>query len=282
MANKIPKRIPYFPGCSMATTAKENNQSLNAMCQSLGYKLVELKDWNCCGSSSAHSLNHDLAVDLASRNFSLVPKGKPMLVACPSCLLRLRQAHHRLCQSYDARVRYEHKWGRPFDPTLEIIHYFDLLEHVGLEKHPHLRTLNGLSFVTYYGCMLAQPPDMQHYKAHRGLMEKALIALGAEEKPWGYGARCCGTFLSVVRPEVVTPLIDEIMVDAVQSKADCIVTACSMCHLNLEMRVTSKKKIPVMHFSELLAIALGDAGKKDWFTRHLIDPIPLLRARGIL
>ncbi|MBI9075763.1 MAG: hypothetical protein JEZ02_10160 [Desulfatibacillum sp.] len=282
MAKKLPKRIPYFPGCSMATTAKENNQSLKAMCESLGHKLIELKDWNCCGSSSAHSLNNGLAIDLASRNLALAPKNRPLLVACPSCLLRLRHAHHHLCRDYEARSQYEKTWDRPFDPDLEIIHYFDLLDRVGLENWPSLKNLRGLSFVAYYGCMLAQPPEMQHYQAHRGLMEKALTTLGAQDRPWGYGARCCGTFLSVVRPDVVAPLVDEIMGAAVQAKADCIVTACAMCHLNLEIRATAKRKIPVMHFSELLAIAMGDAGKKDWFSRHIIDPIPLLRARGIL
>ena len=69
--------ISYYPGCSLATTAKENNRSLNFLFRHLGYNLVELEDWNCCGSSSAHSVDKDLAFDLASRNLSLAPPDRP-------------------------------------------------------------------------------------------------------------------------------------------------------------------------------------------------------------
>ena len=68
--------VSYFPGCSMATTAKENNQSLIESCGKMGIRLNELPDWNCCGSSSAHSIDHQLAFDLACRNLSLAPPGR--------------------------------------------------------------------------------------------------------------------------------------------------------------------------------------------------------------
>jgi len=57
----------YFPGCSLATTAKENNDSLINFAKDLGITLKELDDWNCCGSSSAHSIDHTLADQLARR-----------------------------------------------------------------------------------------------------------------------------------------------------------------------------------------------------------------------
>ncbi|MFH2099802.1 MAG: heterodisulfide reductase-related iron-sulfur binding cluster, partial [Pseudomonadota bacterium] len=85
------RKISYFPGCSLATSAKENNESLLALCRRLKVDLVELPDWNCCGSSSAHSVNRDLAFDLAARNLSLAPAGRPLLAACPNCLLRLQE-----------------------------------------------------------------------------------------------------------------------------------------------------------------------------------------------
>ena len=80
----------------MATTAKENNASLIAVTQNLGIELTELEDWNCCGSSSAHSIDGELADRLAMRNLSLAPPGRPLLVACPSCHLRLQQAQLKL------------------------------------------------------------------------------------------------------------------------------------------------------------------------------------------
>ncbi len=282
MKKKLPKRIPYFPGCSLATTAKENNDSMKSLFKSMGIRLVELRDWSCCGSSSAHCIDSGLAVDLAARNLSLAPVGRPLLVACPSCMMRLTHAHLHLSANEDARRRYEEQWGRKFDPDLEIIHFFDLLERAGLENFQAKKRLDGLRFVPYYGCMLARPPEMAHLNNHRGMMEKMLISLGAEEMPWGYEARCCGSFLSVVRPDVVTPLVDEIMLNAKKAGADCIVTACAMCHLNLEIRCTIRPKAPILHFSELLAIALGKPGQKQWFSRHIIDPTPVFEKRGLL
>jgi len=62
----------------------------------------------------------------------------------------------------------------------------------------------------------------------------------------------------------------------VAAKADCLVTACAMCQLNLEIRATTKTRLPVFHFSEVLALALGAEDYEDWFARHLVDPRPLI------
>ena len=278
--------LSYYPGCSLATTAKENNTSLIYLFQRLGYNLVELEDWNCCGSSSAHSVNKELAFDLACRNLSLAPADRPLLVACPSCLLRLRHAHLELKKNRAARLRYEQKWGRPFNADLEILHFFEILDGLNLLEFSKegQQSLNGLKFVTYYGCMLARPPVMKHEQNYHGLMEKILASLGATPLKWSYSSRCCGTFLTVARPDVVTPMVNEIIQGALQAEADCIVTACAMCHMNLEVRATLERKIPVLHFSEIISLALGPSkqAQKNWFARHLIDPRPLLKAVDLL
>lgn len=274
--------LSYYPGCSLATTARENNSSLIYLFRHLGYNLVELNDWNCCGSSSAHSVDSNLAFDLASRNLSLAPSDIPLLVACPSCLLRLRHAYLHLKNDGTARHRYEKTWGQPFDPKLEILHFFEFLDQIDLLSfsRDHALRLEGLKFVPYYGCMLARPPIMRHEKNYFGLMEKILSTLGATPQKWSYSSRCCGTFLTVARPEVVTPMVNEIILGAKMAAADCIVTACAMCHMNLEVRCTLKEKVPILHFSEIISLALG-IGKseyKGWFSRHLVDPKPLLKA----
>ena len=53
-----------------------------------------------------------------------------------------------------------------------------------------------------------------------------------------------------------------------------------MCHLNLEIRCTLKKKIPIFHFSEILSLAFQIQPKTDWFSRHLIDPAPLQKIKS--
>lgn len=275
-----PIDVSYFPGCSLATSAKESNQSLMEVCRYMGYRLVELNEWNCCGSSSAHSIDSELAFHLACRNLSLAPKGRPLLVACPSCILRLQQAQIRLITDRTAGIDYENRWDRPVDPNLNILHFFELME--GRLSRQTDSTLRGIKFVPYYGCMLARPPELRHKKNYHGLMEKLLTSYGAVPLTWSYSSRCCGTFLSASKPAVVEPMVNQIIQNAVDRGAECVVTACAMCHLNLEIRYTLNKKIPIFHFSEILSLAFKLPIKAGWFSRHIINPIPLLKSKGLI
>jgi heterodisulfide reductase subunit B len=274
----------YFPGCSLATSAKENNASLVQVCRLLDIETVELEDWNCCGSSSAHCIDAELADKLAMRNLSLAPQGRPLLVACPSCNLHLRAAQLKLRNDAGARRRYVQWFSRPVDDELKIVHFFELFDEVdwrAVDCRATMR-LQGLRFAPYYGCMLARPPAMRREKNYFGLMEGILSRIGAVPVPWGYASRCCGTFLSVVRPDIVTPMVRGIIADALRASAECLVTACAMCHLNLEVRSGGRAVLPIFHFSEILALAFGQGGTDAFFERHLIDPRPLLRQKKLI
>ncbi|MEE9556271.1 MAG: disulfide reductase, partial [Candidatus Adiutricales bacterium] len=61
----------------------------------------------------------------------------------------------------------------------------------------------------------------------------------------------------------------------------CLITACAMCQFNLELRSTLDLLIPILHFSEILALALGVENSQDWFARHLVDPRPLIQSYGL-
>jgi heterodisulfide reductase subunit B len=277
-------RFSYFPGCSLATTARENQASLIDAAADLGFTLMELDDWNCCGSSSAHSIDADLADLLAMRNLSLAPADRPLLVACPSCHLRLMQAQLKLKADPESRRRYQQRFGCEPNADLHIMHIFELLDKVDwrLVQKDGRRPLGGLIVAPYYGCMLSRPPSMRRMKNYHGLMERILERMGAKPASWSYGSRCCGTFLSVVRPDVVTTMVREITADARRVQAHCIVTACAMCHMNLEIRSIPGDPLPIFHFSELLALAMGRGGTDEYFERHLIDPRPMLKELNLM
>jgi heterodisulfide reductase subunit B len=269
----------YFPGCSLATSAAESNLSMMKSAQILGFNLIELRDWNCCGSSSAGTLCKNLALAMAARNLSLAPPDRPLVVMCPRCLHYLRSAQNCLKNDPETRSRLEEQFNRPLHPDLEIVHFMEILVRYGLDRlHAKARrSLQGLKFIPYYGCTLARPPRLAKEKYFQGEMENILVALGAEPVTTGLSYRCCGSFLSATDPEVVTPLVNEIIDSAVASKADCLVTACAMCQLNLEIRATTKTRLPVFHFSEVLALALGAEDYEKWFVRHIVDPRPLIQ-----
>jgi heterodisulfide reductase subunit B len=162
---------------------------------------------------------------------------------------------------------------------VEIIHFMEILVRYGLDRltEKARRSLKGLKFVPYYGCTLFRPPRLAKEKYFQGEMENILKALGAEPVTTALSHRCCGSFLSATDPEVVTTLVNEIIGSAVASKANCLVTACAMCQLNLEIRCTATTRLPIFHFSEILALALGAEDYEAWFIRHLVDPRPLIQ-----
>jgi heterodisulfide reductase subunit B len=269
----------YFPGCSLATTAAESNLSMMKSARLLGLNLIELEDWNCCGSSSASTMCKNLALAMAARNLSLVPAGRPLVAMCPRCLHYLRSAQICLKNDPDTLKNLEEQFGRPINLDLEIIHFMEVLVRYGLDRlgEKAQRRLKGLKFVPYYGCTLFRPPRLARQRYFQGEMENILAKLGAEAVTTALSYRCCGSFLSATDPEVVTPLVNEIIDSAAAAKANCLVTACAMCQLNLEIRCTAKTRLPIFHFSEILALALGAKDYETWFVRHLVDPRPVLQ-----
>ena len=134
------------------------------------------------------------------------------------------------------------------------------------------RNLHGLKYVPNYGCTLFRPPQYhREVKFLAGEMERVLSALGAQPLTRTYTNRCCGSFLAASRPDIATPMANMIMEGAQAVGAECIITACATCQLNLENRCTLEKKLPVFHFSEILALAMGQE-YEEWFSRHLVGP----------
>jgi heterodisulfide reductase subunit B len=271
----------YFPGCSVVTTSWESNQSLLHACRSLGLNLKELEDWNCCGSSSAFAIDPELGFNLSARNLSLAEPDRPLLVMCPRCLHHLRETHQILRQDKTMRRAQERRWRRPISPDLEIIHFLEAVVKLGPQTWKR-DGLEGLKFMPYYGCTLYRPPALRRERYYQGEVENVLAALGAIPVVKALTNRCCGSFLSAVRPEMVTQMVNEIIQSAVAAGAECLVTVCAMCQLNLEIRCTLEQKLPIFHFSEILALALEAKDYESWFARHLVDPRPLLLERGLL
>jgi len=88
----------------------------------------------------------------------------------------------------------------------------------------------------------------------------------------------------------VTEQVNQIIESAMAAEAECVVTVCAMCQLNLDIRCTLnldirctlKNRLPVFHFSEILALALGARDCHRWFARHLVNPRRVLKSRGLI
>jgi heterodisulfide reductase subunit B len=283
------KSFSFYPGCSQLSSAREYGVSALEVSQKLGLRLNALRGWNCCGASSAHMTNHILSLALPARNLALAKKtGDDLVVVCAACYHNLRSARARILEDGSLAARVEGILGA--DPRFEgrIVHLLDaVVEEVGLERLRDMvsRPLEKLRPVSYYGCLMARPREMMDADDpdNPRRMDHLLAALGAEVRPWSYKTDCCGGSLSLTRREVVAELVNRLFEAAEEAGANCIVTACPMCLANLEMRQSEARlkfkrrhNLPVFFFTELMGLALGLENCEEWFSRHLVDPRPLV------
>jgi heterodisulfide reductase subunit B len=208
--------------------------------------------------------------------------GLDLMVMCAGCANRLRVASNQLRSDDTSRRVNREILGDTLDQDLHVYHLMDLLPG-RLKEEPYRcalqRPLTGLRYVPYYGCLLAAPPELKNYPKMHGSMESIMARLGADARKWGYQAKCCGAFLSVARPDIVAPMVTDIMDKAITAGADCVITACAMCQLNLELRSPAGKRLPVFSIVELLAYAMGSPDLPQWLRKHLIDPFPLFKKK---
>ena len=103
-------RYYYFPGCSMAATAKGYQQSIDAVTRKIGMDLVTIPDWNCCGATAAHTMNEMMALALPARNLARAEAdggGMEIAVACAACYSRMQYSRHAVLTDEKKREEIE-------------------------------------------------------------------------------------------------------------------------------------------------------------------------------
>jgi heterodisulfide reductase subunit B len=282
-------KYAYYPGCSLEATAREYGLSVRAVCARLDIELVEIPDWSCCGASSGHNTNHRLAHALAGRNLALAESlGLDIAVACPACYIRLRTTDHEMKADSRKRAELANLIAMPYEARGNTRHLLDIICHdIGLEnlKKRLVKPLQGLKLACYYGCYLVRPPEMVAFDDPENpqAMDALLDALGAEVKDWSGKVDCCGGSLSLTKREIARKLVNELTDMARRAGAQAIVTACPLCHANLETRqaATEQSKLPVFYFTELIGLAMGITEAKSWLKKHLISPFGLLASHRL-
>jgi heterodisulfide reductase subunit B len=280
-------KYAYYPGCSQETTSLEYNQSALAVCRELGIELVELSDWNCCGASSGHSTDYWLCHALAGRNLAIAEKeGMDTAVVCPACFLRLKDTRHEFKNEAALNERLPGLINLPYEAKYDVRHLLDIIANtVGTERVAERVTkpLTGLRLVAYYGCYLVRPPTLTGFDDPENpqTMDRLLQALGADVADWAGKVDCCGGGLSLTRRDMAQELVARVCGAAREVGAEAIVTACGLCHANLESRQAGEKLLPVFYFTELMGLAFGlDA--RPWLKKHLISPLDLLDKHNLL
>lgn len=282
-------KFAYYPGCTTELTALEYDKSLREAAQCLGVTLKEIPDWNCCGASSSHIINTELALALTSRNLAQAERmSLDMATPCPACFIRHRMTKYKLVGSPHLKTSIEENIGTHLALKRNMRHVLDIFfNDVGIDviRKKIRKSLLGLRVVCYYGCYLVRPSEITRFDDTENptTLDKLMTSLGAEAVDWAGKVDCCGGGTSITAPEIHKKLAGKIILYALQAEAEAIVVACPLCQTNLDIyQPKDITHLPVFYFSELTALALGSSNVKEWLSRHMTNTASLLERKNLL
>ncbi len=290
-------KYAYYPGCSGHGTSVEYEASTRAVCQALNMDIVEIEDWNCCGSTPAHSVSHELSAALAARNLLQAAKtGADCVISpCPSCSSNLKTALWRM-QNPEFKARTDELLDAPTpanaDGGADLLETYSVLqaivENVGVEHIAQRVTypLEGLKVVTYYGCLLSRPVHVARFDDPENpvSLDNVMKALGAEVLPFALKTECCGAAMGIPDVNIPGSLSGRILDTARAMGAEAVITACPLCHMNLDLRQRQAARIskkpffglPVFYYTQMIAYAFGLSKETMRLDKLAVNPHPLL------
>jgi succinate dehydrogenase / fumarate reductase, cytochrome b subunit len=153
------------------------------------------------------------------------------------------------------------------------------------------RQLTGLNCAAFYGCYLLRGQD--HIPVDDPFnpqsMENVFRAVGATPIVYRGRTQCCGWPLSSYATEQSFKMAGMHLQAAIAAGADCLVTPCPLCHLNLDSRQPEVAKViaqplglPILHLPQLVALALGVSPHELGLDRHVVSTAPILTKLGLM
>jgi heterodisulfide reductase subunit B len=285
----------YFPGCTLYTKAKNFDQTARECSELLGFELKELKTWTCCGATFPLATDNVMALLPPARILANArEQGTALTTLCAVCYNVIKRTNRLIQTDGEKRDKINQFMEKSYQGDLRILHYLEILKKdIGFSKLKERvkKNLAGLKAAPYYGCMLLRPFDEMEFddKERPTIFEEFLEALGAEATPFPLKIECCGSFQSVGAPEVATECAYKILGSAIKNGAEVLVSTCPMCTFNIDhkqadirQKYLDFKEVPVFYFTQLLGIAMGLDDQKLGFEQNAVNPMPLLKEKGLL
>lgn len=287
-------KIPYYPGCTLNTVAKQFDSSARDAAAAIGFEMAELSQWNCCGATFPLTPDNLIALSAPAKVLSNAKKeGDTLTTLCSVCYNVLKRTNKVIRDNREKRAVINGFIEEEYDGSLNILHYLEVLrDKVGFDKVKAAvkRPLKGIKAATYYGCMLLRPfEDIGIDNVERPtIFEDLLRALGAEPVEFPNKIECCGAHLAMNNEAVVTKLSGDVMTSAVGEGAELIVTSCPLCQYNLEKSQpkvagasSGYSPVPVIYFTQAIGLALGQDIGTLGFEKTGTDIMPLLKKKGV-
>jgi heterodisulfide reductase subunit B len=294
---KTPMKLIYYPGCTLKNSARNFDVSTVSSMAELNVEVEELERWNCCGT--VHALGSDNIMNRVAPVTNLIrvkeAQASEFMTSCAMCYNTLKRANIDVKKNPDKLSTINEFLTletTKYQGDVDVLHLLEYLrDRVGFDKVAEKvkKPLKGLRVACYYGCLLVRPKEVAFDDVENPMiMENLITALGATAVNFPLKTECCGAYHAVGAPEIVADRTDKIMGSANEAQVDLMVVSCPMCAYNLDFRQDDAKRVnpdfehlPVLYFTQLMALALECGDDALRFDLHHIDPLPALAARGL-
>lgn len=254
----------YYPGCTLSTKAQQLDRAARSCAEALGFPLVELPEWQCCGA--VYPLAPDAVAERLSAVRALVAareNGGVLVTLCSACYHVIKRVNHDMAVNAELRKKVNAylELDEPYAGETKVLHYLEVLrDEIGWEKLAQLvsHPLKGRRVGAYYGCLLLRPGAVLTLDDPESptILEDFIQALGAEPVRYSLRNECCGGYRALEDKSQCELLVSEIKDNAASCGAQELITACPLCEYNLTAN-GPRGSLPTLYFTELLAEALG-------------------------
>jgi heterodisulfide reductase subunit B len=288
----VQKKYLMFLGCAIPYRVSAFEISARKILAKLGVELVEMPEFNCCGLP-LDPVSHEMMLILAARNLALAEeKGLNIITLCPGCAGTLKKVNKMLKE--DKALRDEinchlKEAGLHFKGTVDAKHFMQaLMEDIGLEniKKSIVRPLTMVKVAEHNGCHILRPKEFIGFDDPEDpKMLKALIeATGATCLDYMDETECCGAPSVGVSDKVALQLARDKLNHIKQVNAEALVTICPFCHimydtneLRIEKMFNEAYGIPILHYPQLLGLAMGIPPEELAFNELRVDNSKILK-----
>jgi heterodisulfide reductase subunit B len=262
-----------FLGCVIPYRIPSYEISARKVLEKLGVELVEMPEFNCCGLP-IDSVDHDAMLLLAARNLCLAEKENlDILTLCPGCAGTLRKVNKRLAEDKKLKehinsilkeVGLQVQGGK-----IRVRHLIQILsEDVGLNKIKATveKPLTDLKVAEHNGCHILRPTKYIGFDDPENpvILKNLIETTGAQCLDYMYETDCCGAPIVGVNDEIPLRLAGDKLRNIKAVNAEALITVCPFCHMmfdinqpRIERLLNEKFGLPVLHYPQLLGLAMG-------------------------
>jgi len=290
-------RVAYFPGCVAKGNCPELNQSTQKIAPLLGIELVELPGAPCTGAGVLESQNPVLADTYNAKTLALAEElNLPLMTICSTCIGCLRKSNKKLSENegYRAEVNDVLKsGGHTYHGGVDVTHIlYVIIKEVGIDNLRDMvkKPLANLQVAPFYGCYILRPAEIMGIDDpdNPTSMERVIEALGADPVDYSGKTRCCGFPIGLENEVASFKMAGKHIAEAKDKRADCMVTPCPLCHMNLDLQqpgvnrvINRQLDMPILHLPQMIGLALGISPKELGLNKHMISTQNMLKKLGI-